>query len=177
MPNFAPVVFLDTFELVASLRRQMGLFDHETPRILPIRRPRRGTEDADEDFTWGPVAGKWTELKNFLGRTKRRAEGIFGPQELGHIYLEMLDPGVRLPWSDGLTGGYAERYTRFILALRTNPLAMMYAGGETASPAPGWLTAINVQVPHSAINLGEWPRIHLVLDCRKKDAVIEAGDS
>ena len=175
MPNFAPIVFLDTFELVASLRRQIGLFDHETPRVLAVRRPRRNTEEDDEDFTWDPVAQKWTELKNFLGRTKRAAERLLGPQELGHIYLEMLDPGARLPWVGGMTGSYVERHTRLVLALRTNPLAMMYAGTETFSPAPGWLTAVNVQVPHSAINLGEWPRVHLVLDCRKKEPAIEEG--
>ena len=178
MANFVPLLFLDAHELAASLRQHTGLFDHGTPRILTIREPRNNTTEDDEDFIWrAALVKKWRELHHFLGRTRREAEKAFGPQDIGHIYLEMLDAGVRLPWADGLSGSYAERYTRLHLALRTNPQAMMYSGAEVASPAPGWLTAVNFRVPHSAINLGDWPRVHLVVDFRKKDAVIEAEDS
>lgn len=169
MSNFTPIVFLDIFELAGSLRQQIGLFDHSEPRIMPVIQPRKGTEDEDEDFVMTAAAAKWVACKNFLGRLKRKGETIFGPIDLGRVYLEMLDPGVKLPWSEPLTGGYIERYTRLHLALRTNPQAFMLAGTEWASPAMGWLTGVNVRVPSMAANFGEWPRVHLVIDVRKKD--------
>jgi hypothetical protein len=177
LANFTPLVFVDTFALTASLERQSGLFDHGTPRILSVVRPRRGTEEADEDFTWNPAAAKWVQLKNAIGRLKRKGEDLFGPIDLGHVYLEMLDAGARTEWEDGLTGPYAERHTRLVLPLRTNPGALMVAGNEAFSPAMGWLTAVNARVPHCAINLGEWPRVHLVVDFRKREPVSPAGDS
>ncbi len=169
MPNFTPIAFLDTFELAASLRQQIGLFDHETPRILPVIQPRKGAEEEDEDFVMAAGAAKWVAMKNFLGRLKRKGEAIYGPVDLGRVYLEMLDPGVKLPWSEGLTGSYIERYSRFHLALRTSPAAIMLAGPEIGSPAMGWLTMVNVRVPSTAANFGEAPRVHLVVDVRKKE--------
>ena len=168
MANFVPLLFVDHFDLTASLPRQIGLFDHGMPRILPVWIPRKGTEEADEDMVWHPGAAKWVQLKSFLTRLKREAERLTGPIDLGRCYLEMLDPGMTLPWTTE-SGPYIERFTRTHLALRTNPAALMVSGSEAASLGPGWLTAVNPQVPCTAINLGQHPRVHLVVDFRKKD--------
>ena len=175
MANFTPIVFFDTLALASSLERQAAMFDHGTPRLLSVVRPRRGTDEADEDFTWNPAAAKWVQLKNAIARLKRAGETIFGQLDLGHVYLEMLDAGARTPWAEPLTGSYAERYTRLVLALRTNPATLIVAGAEAFSPAPGWLTAVNARVPQCAINLGEWPRVHLVVDFRKKEEKVDDG--
>lgn len=169
--NFIPLLFVDHIDLAGSLRRHEGLYDHGTPRILPIRFPRKGTEPEDEDFVSGPRDGaiaKWVELKNFLGRLKREAEKLVGPIDLGLVRLEMLDPGATLPWTTE-SGAYIERYTRVHLALRWNPAAIMVSGSEVASPIPGWATAVNPRVPCTAINLGQHPRVHLVLDFKKRE--------
>lgn len=169
MANFMPLLFVDHIDLAGTLRRHEGLYDHGTPRILPVRVPRKGTEDDDEDFVYlASTMGKWVELKNFLGRLKREAEKLVGPIDLGRIWIEMLDPGVTLPWKTE-SGPYIERYTRVHMALRTNPAALMISGSEAASPAPGWVTAVNVRV-HTAINMGQHPRVHLVVDFKKKEA-------
>lgn len=173
MANFVPLLFVDHIDLAGSLRRYEGLYDHGTPRILPIRFPRKGTEPEDEDFVSGPrdsAIAKWVELKNFLGRLKREAEKLTGPIDLGLVFLDMLDPGATLPWTTE-SGVYIERFTRVHLALRTNPATLMVSGCETASPALGWVTAVNVRVPCTAINLGQHPRVHLVVDFKKKEAI------
>mgnify|MGYP001610861339 CR=1 FL=1 len=175
--NFAPLVFYDTFEVVASLPHRIGLFrqdaDVEGRRVLMLRAPRAG-EDENADsvaFGWNAqhLPKKWPQIHNLLGRMLRDAkQRVDGDVELGRIYLEMLDPGAVLPWQT-LTGAYIERYTRTHLALRTNPATMMFSGNETYSPAQGWLTAINARVRCSASNDGAWPRIHLIADVRKKE--------
>lgn len=134
-----------------------------------MARPRRGTEEIDENFARNAETAKWVQLKNAVARLKRAGEAIFGPIDLGHVYLAMLDPGSRLPWTDGMAGAYAERHTRLVLALRSNPAALTISGSEAFSLAPGWLTVVNARVPQAAINLGEWPRVHLVVDFRKKE--------
>ncbi len=155
-----PLLFVDHIDLAGTLRRHEGLYDHGTPRILPVHVPRKGTEPDDEDFVFlASTMGKWVELKNFLGRLKREAEKVVGSIDLGRIHLEMLDPGATLAWATE-SGPYIERYTRVHLALRTNPGALMVSGNEAASPAPGW---------HTAINVGQHPRVHLVMDFRKKE--------
>ena len=173
MANFVPVAFLDTFDLAASLRQRIGLFKAREAgglRILPLRGFRKDTEPADEHFVHYAVTTKWVELANVRSRLKRIGDQAMGDIEFGRIWLEMLDSGARLPWDDGENGPYAERWTVLHLPLRTNPAAMMYAGTEVASPGHGWATLVNVRLPHSAINLGEHSRIHLVAEFRKKEA-------
>ena len=169
MANFVPLLFVDHIDLAGTLRRHEGLYDHGTPRILPVHVPRKGTEEEDEDFVYlASTMGKWVELKNFLGRLKREAEKLTGPIDLGRVFFEMLDPGATAACS-AETGAYIERYTRIHLALRTNPGALMVSGSEAFSPAPGWATAVNVRVPCYMANMGAHPRVHLVVDFKKKE--------
>jgi hypothetical protein len=169
--NFLPLLFVDHIDLAGSLRRHEGLYDHETPRILPIRYPRRGTDREDENFVSGPRDGeiaKWVAMTSFLGRLKREAEKLVGPIDLGCVFLEMLDPGAAIA-TEAESGAYIERYTRVHVALRTNPATLMVSGAEASSPAPGWVTAVNVRVPCYAVNMGQHPRVHLVVDFKKKE--------
>ena len=177
--NFATLVFYDTFEVVASLPPRMGLFRQDAAaegrRLLTLRMPRAGEDENAESVAWGwnvqTSPKKWPQIHNLLGRMLRDAKArVAGDVELGSIYLEMLDPGAALPWQT-LTGAYIERFSRFHMALRTNPAAMMFSGNETFSPALGWLTAVNARVRCSASNDGAWSRIHLVVDVRKKEPV------
>lgn len=169
MSNFAPVAFLDTWELAASLRTRMGLFDKGEPRILPIRGPRATADDPDDDtgFVFYKAASQWAELKSMLARISRLGDG-FGGIEFGRIFLELLPPGDCLPWTLE-DSAYNVRFMRAELPLRTNPAAIVYSGPESAHLAPGWLTIINHRARHSAANHGEHPRIHLCLDHRRKE--------
>lgn len=170
MANFAVLGFVDTFALAGSLRSRMGLFPAGTPRIVPIRGPRKGTELADEDFAfYAGAIEKWPELKNMVRLLNRPADRLVGKVALGCISLEQLDPGAVIPWA-AESGPYAERWTRAHLALRTNPGAWCYCGAEAAHMEIGFINAVNMQALSSAVNFGEFPRVHLIIDFRKKDA-------
>ena len=160
MPNFLALAHLDVFDVVASLPRRMGGFNDSKPRILSLRTPAEATVPVQiED---------WVELTNLLTRIEGLGDKL-GGIEYGGIFLEMLDPDTCLSWRRK-GGDYYERYSRLYLPLRTSPAAMMYSGTESASPQVGCLTLVNMRVPHSAINLGDWPRISLVIDFRKKES-------
>lgn len=172
MPNFVIFTFADTFDICHSLHTRLGLFkpgEREGIRVLPIRGFRKDTEPTDESFVGYPVATKWVELNNMRSRLKRVGDQLLGTVEFGRIYFEMLDAGAKLPWSEGEAGPYAERWGMMHLPLRTNPGAVMYAGTEISSPGQGWATIVNHRAPHSAINLGEHSRIHLVVEFRKRE--------
>ncbi len=168
MPAFVSVTFLDTYALLASLPEREGLFRSIDfgERILSLRGVRKGTDEADENFAWNQTAAKWTELRNTLDRLKRMGENRGVKVEFGRVYLEMLDPGSTVPWRT-LNGPYHEHFLRAHLPLRTNPLARIMVGTESAHLLSGQLTVVNVRMPHSAVNLGEWPRVHLVCDWRE----------
>ena len=175
MAHFTPIVFVDIFDLAASLRERMGLFkpDRVGEHILPIRGNRKDTDPAEDNFVGYANVAKWVELKNALSRIKRLGDERLGEVEVGRIFLEMIAPTLNPgPWRREIDP-YFERFTRLHLPIRTNPAAMMLAwtgseAPEVAHLRPGHLTIINVRVPHTSINLGEWPRIHLVIDFRKK---------
>lgn len=149
----------------------MGQFGKGTPRRLVLRSPARGHEEAEDAFVWSATMakGKWPEIGNLLGRLKRDADARFGEIEFGHAWLELLDRNTTMPWTPPADGLYVEQHTRLHLALRTNPACVLFAGTEAWHAAAGFLTVVNRRVPTSAANLGEYGRIHLVADVRKKD--------
>lgn len=173
MPNFLSVSFLDTFELVGSLRSKMGLFKRRADdrlMVLPVRGPRANADDPDDDTAYVRYkdAAKWVELTGMLTRIVRIGEQS-GGFELGRVSLELLPPGACLPWELEFSA-YAARFARAVLPLRTNPGVTLYSGGEVWHPVIGWLTITNRLVRHSAINLGEHQAIWLALDFRKREA-------
>ena len=162
MPAFTPIAFIDTFDLVASLPPHLGLFIQvaEGRRILLLRWSRKDTDDA---FAWHKTYSRWIEAKNMLGQLKRIGDAHLGSFEFGRVFLEMLTPGATLPWRTPEETDFLRAH----LPLRTNPQARMYAGTETVHLLPGQLTIVSGG-PQCAINLGSWPRVHLVCDFRKK---------
>ena len=159
MANFLPIAFVDVFDLVASLPKRMGLFSDDKPRVLSLRTPAEANLPVE--------INDWVEMSNILTRIEGLGDAL-GGVEFGSIFLEMLDPGTCLSWRRK-SGEYYEKHSRLYLPLRTNPAAMMYSGTESASPQVGCLTLVNVRMAHSAINLGDWPRISSIIYFRKKE--------
>ncbi len=173
--NFLTVGFIDPFELSASLPRRMGLFKDG---VLMVRGPRAGADDPDDDVAYKQLldVNKWPELKSMLAKIKRIGDSQ-GGIEFGRIYLELLQPykppvdfcALWMPPGDG----YAERFNRLWMPLRTNPSVMHYSGIESAHLQHGVVTWINRRTPTSAINLGETVAVFLIVDtkiARKPDA-------
>lgn len=169
MPAFATIAHLDTFDLAGSLRTRWGLFKPTGTPGLRILRVRGLKTDSEDEFVRYKPAASWVELTNLRNEIARRAETIIPPGiEVGEIVLEMVDAGAALDWSRE-TDAYFDRYTRAILPLRTNPGVLLIYGNETASPGPGWLTAVSPRLPHAAINMGDSAYVALVLDFRRKE--------
>jgi len=172
MANFTPVAYLDTWELAVSLKPRLGLFKIDTENgtsVIMLRGPRFNADDPDDELGYVQMreAGKWEEYKNTLKRITRVGAATLGALDFGRIYFELLPPGVVTPWRSG-SPGYAERFLRAHLPIRTNPQAVMFSGTEGASLLPGHLTVVNRMPPSSAINMGDHARVHLVIDFRQK---------
>ena len=157
MPNFAAVAFLDTYDLVASLPGRIGEFKAGNPRILTLR---GAVKDKEGEYGYTALANRWPEVKNILGRIEMGTPQS-GPLDLGRAYLEMLDPGSDTRWQS--VGGI---FATLHLPLRTNPDAIMYSGRENQHLLPGMLTIVDTRL-WSAVNRGEWPRVHLVVDVKR----------
>lgn len=83
--------------------------------------------------------------------------------ELGYVLLVKLKPGGHV--SEHIDEGiYADHYSRFHLCLAADHGSTLTAGGETQPIAPGEMWWFDHKALHSADNLGDSPRIHLIFD-------------
>jgi hypothetical protein len=144
MSAFSLLGWLDCFDLAASLPKHMGEFKGEGRRLL---------------YSFDAVEG-WVEFESIRDALDSTAHRL--GYEINRCILELLDPGHCSPWR---TFG---ALLRTHLVLRTNPRAVIYSGIESMSPGQGLLVAFDPRQPFSAVNLGDSPRIHLVVDWRLK---------
>lgn len=154
MSNFLTLGHFDIWALVATLRQRRSLFAGEGPVRRAVMRYGSGAEE--------PEASKWIALQNTLSRARRLAPG---PIEMGAVSFEMLMPRSWVGWDDP-DGPEREGWQETHLALLTNPLAWLYSGIEAMHVHPGFLVWRNRAMPASQINLGEHPRVHLVIEFR-----------
>lgn len=181
MSNLRPVTFIDTWALTSFLFRNKDLFEkdtarqsmegsahHDTRNIL-LRGPANPTVDNwfdDVPQHNYPVMDKWSSLKAVLGKIQRAVDA----DVLGKALIVSLKPGGVVDWHTD-DGEYFDKYLRFHLALVTNPFSLLYSGGEQRWVMQGELCWLNNRAKHSAVNMGSTPRIHLIVDVKKKDAV------
>jgi Aspartyl/Asparaginyl beta-hydroxylase len=168
--NFVFLQVIEAYDLVCSLRQRAGLFTGGPIRTLMLRGPKKGAEDHDDAAAYlrSREAARWPELTVVLKQIERVGERVAGgPVDVGRVSLQWLDAGAVVPWRRE-SGDYYARFWRLHLPLRTNPGAMVYSGIESIQVLPGQLTQVNVLAYHSAVNLGETPRVHLVVDLAKR---------
>ncbi len=166
MPAFVPVAFLDTFDLVASLRERMDRFRSTGEAGLTELRVREESSIEGKGHVWYKPYAEWPELKATIQTLRGLGDRLAGAAgiELGRVFLEMLDPGTTLPWTTE-----ESEFVRVEMALRTNPGARLFVGTESTHLLPGQLTIVATGVPRCAVNLGEWPRVHLVVEFRRRE--------
>lgn len=186
--NFRPMLFLDTSIMTANLllrhkvrfqddrRRQEtpGSAHHDTESII-LRGPKG--DDVAAWFADIPhqdmaILKEFKSAKSVLTRIANALAVDGVPGKIGKAMIVSLKPGGFIDWHTD-EGAYAEAYNRFHVCLIPSPGAFLYSGGEQASPAVGWLTFFNNRALHSAINLGQTPRVHLIVDVRKPEKVDE----
>jgi hypothetical protein len=150
MTNFIELAFLDVWSLSASLRSRMNLLA-DGPLIVK-----------DFDGWVEEHAEKWSQLKNVVSRATRLP--VAKEYELGRVIVFLLKPTQATPWVKPW-----DIWQRLHLPIVTNPAAMVFSGPQGWNIKPGVLTWVNNAVLCSEVNFGEFPRIHLVLEVRKKE--------
>lgn len=136
--NFRPVAYVHTWPLAAVIW------------------PRRDTLASLGDLR------KWEKARATLGRISRALTGADGKAPLlVRAVLDVLAPKAEPTWS---VGEDDDTIVRFILPVVTNPLCNVYVGAEVQHLPVGQLTAIAHQLPCSAVNFGDHPRVHVVVD-------------
>jgi len=89
--------------------------------------------------------------------------------ELEAVRLLKFDPGSRINEHSDRGLGYKFGEFRMHIAIQTNPRVKFFSGGEPFRPEPGECWYLNADHPHAVENLGETPRIHLILDGIRND--------
>ena len=156
--NIAPIGFLDTWAFSSTLfARYKDRFvgDHHSLTMLPLRGP-------DGPL---PILAEWKSAKALLARVRAASAPFTGGKtgELGEAALVHLKPGGFMEWTWEDTE-YARLHHRLHLCVVPGPGCCIFSGGESGVLPVGMLTYVNRRVLHSAVNFGETPAIHLIVD-------------
>lgn len=185
--SFRPIAFLDTTQfqgyLFTKYRDQWKKFRlrqdtagtaHGQTETILLRGPHdpsleNWTLDVDHFDT--PLLAEWKSAQGLLNRVRNACANAIGGQSvtLGKAMLVALKAGGHVDWHVD-EGEYAERHDRLHLAIATNPAARLLSGLESINLPVGHMAWMNNRILHGALNLGDWPRIHLIVDVRKPDA-------
>ncbi len=152
-----PLGWVDPWSLAVWLYKEQGkLRGEDGVRRLVVIRP--GENNAQ--YRHPDLSDKWKTLRNAIARARRLAEQ--GNLELVQAELEALDPGGFIDWEKG------GKEVAVHIAVVTNPAATLYCGNEFTVLGAGQIVARAGDTLWSAVNLGDTPRIHLILTLRER---------
>lgn len=142
MTAFTPLAWFDPFDLICSLQKRMGIF---RDGVIWLIHPEKTID-----------LGKWPEAQRMLEKIEALAAGQY---EAERARMDMLEPG--------LNDQYEVKHFHLYMPLRTSPAAPLQSpGSPDVCPLPGALVAIHK--PYVAWNLGDSPRIALIIDAKPK---------
>lgn len=112
-----------------------------------------------------PILREWKSAKLMLSRYKLAAAGFLGGKtpELGKAWLETLPGQHGTPWTIE-EDDYAQAHIRTRLALIGAPDAYSCSGLDRVLLSVGIVNVVEHRALHSEINLGTFPRTHLIVD-------------
>lgn len=177
--SFTPITYIDVWPLSAALFKERARFSENTKRQEQPGGAHketqsillRGPEDADEE-NWFldikqvdyPILKNWKSAKSVLERVRKAVNN----RPLGKVMIVQLRPAASVAWHVD-NGPYYDAYHRLHLPLVTNPGAQMFSGLAALHIPVGHLIHIDNRVLHSAINVGQHPRIHMIIDVKKPE--------
>ena len=167
MPNFTLVGWVDPYDVIASLRPRIQLFAGTGLRRLVLRGPPKGG-DGEDEASFIDRKLRWPELSLLIRKIVDARPGLVP----GHIYLELLDPGATQPLRRD-TRPYALRHHRLLVGLRCNPAAYLWCPPDVWLMQPGQCVATPPGAWQAAINMGETPRITLVIDLKQEQRSVD----
>lgn len=166
---------LDVVPLLNALAQRPELWNEHTLRTTHPLSPHQQTDDiwimfndvsdvenVVDDCETVPYRG-WYELpiRPLVLDLMRRVDGI----RLGRVLISRLAPGKTIPEHVD-QGAPATYYKRYHLALKSEPGALNYSGGEVISYRMGEAWWFDNSVPHSVVNNSADDRIMLAMDVR-----------
>ena len=180
--NFAVIAHIDTWRITSWLYARRKQFREEErlgnacrrARYLILRAPPEPAtadgwtvDEPQADYMGDP---KESDAPRVLLNRCRRMLQIANPTlevgEIGKAWFEHLGTGEVIDWRRD-AGPYAEAHVRFHVPIIVNPGERLISGTETFLPIVGVMMSMAHLIPHSAINMGETARVHLVVDFRK----------
>lgn len=143
--------------------RPLGFLDPWTLSVLFYK--VRKDVDGFLDLTPFLEAPEWATVKRMVAKALHMIEPQGPrPQVLG-VGIHQLKPKESKPWTVDSPGEQSSIV--FHLAVVTNPLCIMYAGQASLHMPSGMLAYVATEVPNSAINMGETPAYHLVIEVKR----------
>lgn len=168
---------IDVIPLLNALAQRSDLWNENTLRTTHPLSPHQETDDIWALFNRIPDDPSeviddcevipyraWTELpalRPLILDLMRRVDGM----RLGRVLISRLAPGATIPEHVD-QGAPVEYYRRYHLALKSEPGALNYSGGETVNYRMGELWWFDNSAPHSIVNNSADDRIVVVLDVR-----------
>ncbi|MEU3171406.1 aspartyl/asparaginyl beta-hydroxylase domain-containing protein [Streptomyces sp. NPDC007000] len=131
-------------------------------RCLALRSP---AGDPGRTDPGGPGTDGFADTP-WLRRTPYMA-GVLAslPTSLRCARLMSLAPGVEVPEHRDTPTGFLYGFVQLHVPIRTNPGAVLRIDGKEHRWQPGHLWYGDFSRPHSVVNTGSRPRVHLVVDC------------
>ena len=150
-----------------TLRQTAPGTPHQDTETIVLRGPKSITNESvfnDLEADWLPYVGA---LGAVSGVVIDALEALGPIDGLGRVMVVKLKPGGKItPHVD--EGAYAAHYDRFHLVLDSQPGNWFICGAESIVMHTGELWQFNHHLQHSAANLSQSDRIHIIIDARLK---------
>jgi hypothetical protein len=183
-----PVDFIDVSRMAATLvlkkavhftdetrRQEIPGSPHHDTQAIYLRVPigEITTESWFEDIPHADtqVFNDWQSAQQVMAAIAKSHIQRSGVEPLfGKAMIVSLKAGGWVDWHTD-QGPYAQAHDRFHVCLVPSAGALTFCGGMALNLPVGQLTFLNNRVLHSAVNFGNNPRIHLIVDVRKPEVV------
>lgn len=123
--------------------------------------------DINKKFSGSDGQYYWTEESNLTPYTKSLCESI--GQGLKRVRYLTLMPGYKVHWHYDDDESFDSDYIRCHIPIVTNKMAIIWVGNQRIHMPSGKIMTCDFGFPHKLINLGEYPRTHLVFDVKKSE--------
>ena len=156
-----PISWIDTFALSVLVWRERKIFNTSPQQsglidILPLL----------DDPAWKVARQIFHRCLGEINKANNNAGGGSGQVAIDAAVLERLMPHEQLPWIVN-----SAPLMRFHLPIVTNPASIIYSGLDARNLLPGQFSYVDIGQLHSAVNHGDTPRYHLIIDIHRNSTV------
>ncbi len=143
--------------------RSIGFVDPWVLQVLAYK--HRKSIDSFLDLTAEIESPEWASVKKAMTRCLLLIEPAGPRPEVIGIGIHRLAAKEAKPWTSDSSGERGSIV--FHLPIVTNPLVNIYSGPMGLHLQVGQLAFVATDVPNSAINMGDSPAFHLVIEVKR----------